>query len=383
MIYRSLDGKNFEPIGTQLPGTHRYSDFLGKTGVTAQYKVAASDRQYRQSPMSSAVSASTREFTDDELLTMLQEACFHYYWDGADPHSGMTRENIPGDDRMVATGASGFGMLRWLSALTAASSLGNKAVERLTKIVSFLENAQRYHGAWSHYMDGNTGKTMPVFGTFDNGGDLVETSFLMQGLLAARQYFHGDNEKEQALYGRITQLWETVEWDWYRETASQRLSLLALVVAVGVADSSSADRLQRSDDHVSARDVLADAWRARGYVLLRLGGTIADCDRVSRWLVGRDRRRSLRQRPHLLRNQARRGRRHRRPLFFTHYSYIGFDPHSLHDRYTSSYFDNNRNLALINRAYSIANPKTLRGLWPECVGTDRQRWSDGLRSARA
>jgi hypothetical protein len=112
VIYRSIDGKDFEPVGIQLPGTNRYSDFLGKSGVTAHYKVAAADWDYRMSPLSQAASASTREFSDDELLTMLQEACFHYYWEGADPHSGMTRENIPGDDRIVATGATGMGMAR-------------------------------------------------------------------------------------------------------------------------------------------------------------------------------------------------------------------------------------------------------------------------------
>ena len=110
VIYRSMDGKDFEAVGIQLPGTNRYEDFLGKSGVTAQYKVAAADWQYRTSALSKAASASTREFSDDELLTMLQEACFHYYWEGADPHSGMTRENIPGDDRIVATGASGMGI---------------------------------------------------------------------------------------------------------------------------------------------------------------------------------------------------------------------------------------------------------------------------------
>ena len=134
-------------------------DFLGKSGVTASYKVAASDQQYRLSPQSSAVSASTREFNDDELLTMLQEACFHYYWDGADPTSGMTRESLPGDDRIIATGASGFG----IAALVVGTDRGfvtrAQGVERLTKIVNFLEHAQRHHGAWSHFMDGSTGQT--------------------------------------------------------------------------------------------------------------------------------------------------------------------------------------------------------------------------------
>src|SRR5262249_34008606 len=110
VIYRSLDSKTFEPIGVQIPGNSRYTDFLGKPGVTASYKVAASDKDNHQSALSSAASASTRPFTDEELLTMLQEDCFRYYWDGADPYSGMTRENIPGDDRIIATGASGLGI---------------------------------------------------------------------------------------------------------------------------------------------------------------------------------------------------------------------------------------------------------------------------------
>src|SRR6202030_1104085 len=216
VIYRSMDGKAFEPIGIQVPGNQRYTDFLGKSGATATYKVAASDKQYRGSELSNAVTASTRDFSDDELLTMLQEACFHYYWDGADPSSGMTREDIPGDDRMVATGASGMGFAALIVGVDRGFITRAQGLERLTRIVGFLEHAQRYHGAWSHFMDGNTGKTMPVFGMFDNGGDLVETSFLMEGLLAARQYFKGNSDGERDLNRRISQLWETVEWEWYR-----------------------------------------------------------------------------------------------------------------------------------------------------------------------
>ncbi len=221
VIYRSVDDKQFVPIGIQLPGTNRYSDFLGKSGITAQYKVAASDQGYRQSPLSGAASAATRELNDDELLTMLQEACFRYYWEGADPASSMTRENIPGDDRIVATGASGFGIMALMVGVDRGFISREQGVERMNKIVRFLARAQRYHGVWSHYMNGGTGQTMPVFGMFDNGGDLVETSFLMQGLLAARQYFHGANEAEQSLYRQISQLWETVEWDWYRANPIQ------------------------------------------------------------------------------------------------------------------------------------------------------------------
>ncbi len=110
-IYRSLNGHRFQSIGIQTAGINRYADFIGKSGVKASYRVRAVDRSYRQSPMSEVATASTRELSDDELLTMLQEACFRYYWEGAHPVSGTTLENIPGDDRIVATGATGFGIM--------------------------------------------------------------------------------------------------------------------------------------------------------------------------------------------------------------------------------------------------------------------------------
>jgi len=217
VIYRSLNGSDYAPVGIQLPGIHRFVDWIGRSGVSASYKVAAADWHNQISPLSAAAGAATRAMSDDELLTMLQEAAFQYYWDGADPSSGMTRENIPGDDRIVATGASGFGIEALVTGVDRHFITRAQGLERLSKIVSFLEHADRYHGAWSHYNDGSTGHTLPVFGMLDNGGDLVETAFLMQGLLAARQYFNGPSAAERDLYQRITRLWESVEWDWYRD----------------------------------------------------------------------------------------------------------------------------------------------------------------------
>jgi hypothetical protein len=368
VIYRSIDGKDFEPVGIQLPGTNRYSDFLGKAGVTAQYKVAASDWQYHLSALSKPATASTREFSDDELLTMLQEACFHYYWEGADPHSGMTRENIPGDDRIVATGASGMGIATLIVGVDRGFITRAQGIERLTRIVDFLEHAQRYHGAWSHYMDGNTGKTMPVFGMFDNGGDLVETSFLMQGLLAARQYFRGSSAPEQDLYRRISQLWETVEWDWYRGPQSgdflywhwsaewgwqiqHRLTGFNEVMITYLLAMS-------SPTHGVPADLYYSGWasQVQPAISYRAGwsGSV-DGDHYSNGHSYYGIKLDV-------------GVGTGGPLFFTHYSYLGFDPHSLHDRFTSSYFENNRNIALINRAYCIANPKHFLGYGPNAWG---------------
>jgi hypothetical protein len=385
VIYRSSGGevggddaaKNFVPIGMQLAGVHRYEDFLGKADAHAKYKVVASDRRYRQSAFSNVAEASTHQMTDDELLTMLQKACFEYYWEGGDPHSGMSRENIPGDDRIVATGASGFGIMALLVGVDRRFITRQQGVERLTKIVDFLEHAPRYHGAWSHFMNGGTGETMPVFGMYENGGDVVETSFLIEGLLAARQYFHGSAESEQSLDRKITHLWETVEWDWYRETPTSDFlywhwspqwawqihhpligfNEVMITYLLGIA----------SPTHSIPANLYYAGWVGESQQALSDGGggpgnKDGDLYRNGHTYYG---------------IKLDVGIGTGGPLFFTHYSYMGFDPHSLHDRFTKSYFDNNRNLAKINLAYSIADPKHYPGYGPNAWGLTASDGPDG------
>jgi len=368
IIYRSLDGKEFASIGIQLPGTYRYSDFLGKPGVKAEYKVAASDRNYRQSALSAVASAATREFTDDELLTMLQEACFRYYWEGADPFSGMARESIPGDDRIVATGASGFGIAALIVGVDRGFISRKEGEKRLSKIVGFLEHAQRYHGVWSHYMDGSTGKTMPVFGMFDDGGDLVETSFLMQGLLAARQYFHGSAPEEESLYQRITKLWQGVEWDWYRDKPES--DFLYWHWSANWAWQIHHPLIGFNE--VMITYLLAMASPTHGVPAdLYYSGWASQSERAQEYREGWS---GSKDGNHYGNGNTYYGIKldvgvgTGGPLFFTHYSFLGFDPHALHDRYTSSYFENNRNIALINHAYVIANPKHFLGYGPNAWG---------------
>ena len=215
-----------------------------------------------------------------------------------------------------------------------------QGVERLTRIVDFLEHAPRYHGAWSHFMDGDTGQTMAVFGMFENGGDLVETSFLMQGLLAARQYFHGSSESEQSLYRRITQLWETIEWNWYRETPTSDFLywhwspqwswqihhpligfnevMIAYLLGIASPDepaSSSSDGRANPASVLTGR-IRAHACRAAIALLLGMGRTIAAGNRLSRRLVREHGWRPLRERTHLFWDQARCRRRHRGPALF-------------------------------------------------------------------
>ena len=367
IIYRSWDGKDFRPIGIQEAGITRYADFLGKVDAKAFYKVSASDRAYRESPLSAEVSASTRQLADDELLTMLQETCFRYYWEGAHPDAGMALESIPGDDRIVATGASGFGIMALITGVDRGFITREQGLQRLTKIVTFLERAPRYHGVWSHFMNGSTAESMPVFGVFDDGGDLVETAFLIQGLLAARQYFHGSIESERSLYKRITHLWETVEWDWYRRDPdmdalfwhwssnwaahiNHRLTgfnEVMIVYLLAIA----------SPTHPVPADLYYSGWAGQSDVAINYrrgwGGT-TDGDHYSNGHTYYGIKLDV--------GVGRGG-----PLFFTHYSYMGFDPHSLTDSYTN-YFENNRNIARINLAYSTENPGHHKGYGADAWG---------------
>ncbi len=368
IIYRSSDGSKFEPVGIQRPDILRFEDFLGKPGVKAEYKVTVSDAMYRESAQSSAASAATHELSDDDLLTMVQEACFHYYWEGADPHSGMTRENNPGDNRIVATGASGFGIAALIVGVDRGFITRQQGVERLTKIVNFLEHAQRYHGVWSHFMDGNTGKTMPVFGMFDDGGDLVETSFLIQGLLAAREYFRGNGPGEEELYKRITALWESVEWDWSRENAQRDFLFWHWSADWG---------FKMHHPLIGFNEVMITYLEA---IASPTHGVPADMY-YSGWASQSELAQHYREGwsgqkdgDHYKNGNTYYGIKldvgvgTGGPLFFTHYSFLGFDPHALHDRYTNSYFENNRNIALINRAYVTANPKHFPGYGPDAWG---------------
>jgi len=359
IVYRSADGKEFAPIGMQVRGVNRYTDFLGKTGAKFYYKVAASDRGYRESGLSEEASASTRAMSDDELLTMLQEECFRYYWEGAHPDSGTTLENIPGDDRIVATGASGFGIMALVVGVERGFITREEGAARLTKIVDFLEKAPRYHGVWSHFMDGHTRESLPVFDMFDNAGDLVETAFLMEGLLAARQYFHGANEVEQGLYRRISGLWETVEWDWYRRSPqsdalywhwspdwawhiNHRLTgfnetMIVYLLAIA------------SPTHGVPAELYSTGWagQSKAAIDYRRGWSASSAgDHYSNGKTYYGIKLDV-------------GVGSGGPLFFAHYSYMGFDPH-VRDRFTD-YFENNRNMARINLAYCTANPKHFQG----------------------
>jgi hypothetical protein len=368
MVYRSLDGADFKPVGIQMSGLTRYMDFLGRPDHKASYKVASVDRSYRQSAQSEATSiAATHAMSDDELLTMLQEACFRYYWEATGNHRGAILESIPGDERIVATGATGFGVMALIVGVDRHFITREQGLDRIRQIVGFFERAPRYHGAWSHFNDSRTAQTLPVFGKFDDGGDLVETAFLMQGLLAARQYFSGPSDAERDLYRRITYLWETVEWDWYQHGKDSEalywhwspdwtwrihhrltgFNEVMITYLLAIASPTHGVRPELYYTGWAGQSKAATSYRA-GW-----SGTI-EGDHYENGHVYDGIKLDV-------------GVGSGGPLFFTHYSYMGFDPRGKRDRYTD-YFINNRNMARINLAYCIRNPGHFKGYGPNTWG---------------
>ena len=243
----------------------------------------------------------------------------------------------------------------------------DEGVERMLQIVRFLDKADRFHGVWPHFLDGSTGKVWPLFGKYDNGGDLVETAFLMQGLLAARQYFDGDTDEEREIRETITRLWREVEWDWYRKTPDGEVlywhwspdhawhishplvgwneTMIVYLLAIA------------SPTHPVPASMYYTGWAGQSEVAVdyRQGW--------SRTTEGDHYQNGNEYYGHKLDVGCGTGG----DLFFAQFSYLGFDPRNKRDKY-ANYFHNNRQLALINRAYCMDNPRGFKGYGPDCWG---------------
>jgi len=359
-IYRSTDEVNFVPVGIQKSFTARYADYTGVTGKKYYYRISFLNYNYIEGPSSSVVSASTHEMTDDEMLTMVQEASFRYYWEGAEKVSGLAKEDIPGRHNMIATGASGFGIMATLVAAQRKFISRRQAVERFDQILTYLMRADRFHGAYPHFMNGITGYVQDFFGPKDNGADLVETSFLMEGLLAARQYFNGNDELETSIRNRITSIWQSVEWSWFKKDTDSKFlywhwspdkgwiinhrligwneTMVTYLLAIA------------SPTHPVEASMYYSGWANQDSIgrdyRMGWGGT----DEGSMYTNGNT----------YFGYKLDVGVSDGGPLFFTHYSYMGYDPKSITDAYTN-YFRNNQKIALINWKYCTENPNHYMG----------------------
>ena len=159
-----------------------------------------------------------KKLSDSALLDLVQKQTFRYFWDFAHPVSNLSRERSNEaynyGNEVVTTGGTGFGIMSVIVATERKWITRDTAAKFLLKMVNFLLKANSYHGVFPHWLDGATGKTIP-FSRKDDGADLVESSYLFQGLLCARQYFTGDNRNERELRNRIGWMWNDIEWNWF------------------------------------------------------------------------------------------------------------------------------------------------------------------------
>lgn len=312
-------------------------------------------------------SRPTEFASDDAFLDFIQKTHLNYMWEGAEENSGLARERIHidgnyplNDQHIVTTGGSGFGIAGLIVGIERGFISRQEGLQRLTKIVSFLEKADRYQGIWSHWIDGKTGKTKP-FGKKDNGGDLVESAFLMQGLLCVRQYFKDGNQAEQALAQRIDTLWKEMNWVWYlngKEVLYWHWSpqyewqmnfplegYNECLITYILAAASPTYPIEASAYH-------------KGWA--RSGGIKTDNEMYGLPLI-------------LKHNGAE---AYGGPLFWAHYSYIGLNPKGLRDNY-ADYWLLNKNHTLINYQYCVQNPKGYKGYSKNCWGLTASYSVDG------
>lgn len=358
-IYRKTNNQFY--YWTTVPKEKSYL-MLSNLGMnyTLTMKVSAVDLSGNESPLSDSVVATTHIMSDEEFLDMTQRATFRYFWDYAHPVSGLARERL-GSGETVTIGGSGFGIMALIVGAEREFKSRDLVKKRMLKILNFLSNqAQRFHGAYSHWLNGTTGQVIP-FSQYDNGGDLVETAFLIQGLLTARQYFNGQDSIETEIRNLITQIWETVEWSWYRRYQasytlywhwSPNYGWQMNMPIVGPNETMITYLLAIASPSYS---IPAYCYRygyasSNNYVN---GNTFYGYKIFVGWDYGG-------------------------PLFFTHYSFLGFDPRNKKDMFCN-YFINNRNITLIHRAYCTANPQGWSGYNENCWGLTASDDPSGYR----
>ncbi len=284
--------------------------------------------------------------TDDALLTLIQQRTFRYFYDFAHPASGMARErNTSGD--IVTTGGSGFGIMALVVGMHRSFITRNEGMARISKILGFLETCDRFHGAWPHWLNGTSGKVVP-FSEQDNGGDLVETSYMVEGLYTLRQFLDSTIASEKQLADRITLLVNGVEYDWY--TRGQNVLYW----------------------HWSPNYGWAMNMQIRGYneTLITYVGAAASPTHpipTAAYHQGYARNGAIKNGNSYYGYVLPLGESYGGPLFFTHYSFLGLDPRSLVDAY-AGYWLQNVNQSLINQAYCMANPKKFIGYSSDCWG---------------
>ncbi|THD02851.1 beta-glucosidase [Panacagrimonas perspica] len=298
--------------------------------------------------------------SDEALMDRVQRQTFRFFWEGAQASSGLARDRIPAfshsPEDQVAIGGAGFGVMALIVAAERGWVSRDVAVNRVGEMLEVLLRAERYHGAYPHFMDGRTGASIPFWGK-DDAADIVETSLLLQGLLCAREYFDRDEPREVAIRSRISGIWETVEWDWFTRGTDVLF-------------------WHWSPRHGWGMNHPIHGWNECliTYLLAASSPTHPIAPEVYHHGYASG--------PDFLNGKAYHGielplgQPYGGPLFFSHYSFCGLDPRGLKDRY-ADYWDLCVRHVQINREHCVHNPNGHAGYGAECWGITASDDPDG------
>ena len=292
--------------------------------------------------------------TDEQLMDLVQQKTFKYFWDFAESNSGGAKERYhPNDpsnsENVVTTGGSGFGLMAIIVGIERGYISRSEGVGRLNQILDFFEGADRFHGAWPHWIDGTSGNVLP-FSVQDNGGDIVETALFVQGLICVKEYLKDGTQEEQDIANQADMLWKDVEWNWYTNGQNKMIwhwspnngfainlelkgyneTLIAFILGAA------------SPDYTISTDVYNQGWANNGTIVSS----------------------SVQFGIPLILDHAGSGSG---PLFWSHYSYLGLNPTNLSDQY-ANYWDLNVNHTNINYQHCLNNPNNYEGYGPDSWG---------------
>ena len=322
--------------------------WTGPPAVACTLRAVAEDWSFRESAPTATFVLTTRGLGDAEFMDMIQRATFRYFWQGAHPVSGMARERSSSGD-VCATGGTGFGLMTIPVGIERGYVTRAEGVARTLKVLNFLSaTAEKHWGAFPHWINGTTGQHVEFLGAGDDTDDIVETSYLAQGLLTVRQYFDGGSADEAQIRTLATQMWEAIDWTMFVAAGETRL------------------RWHRSPTTgLSSANV--QGWNECLITYLLAIASPTHPVPASYYTLGWARSGAMALNQSYYGYPLYVGYAYGGPMFFAHYSFVGFDPRFKRDAY-ANYYTHNRDHALVQVAYSAANPLGKTGYTATCWG---------------
>jgi hypothetical protein len=182
---------------------------LAESGRHADQRVS-SEQHANPLPASSPFSPE-----DDQLLNDLEHANFQFFWEQANPQTGLIKDrcNVREEDKSIASSiaSTGFG----LTAICIGEKRGfisySAARLRVVQGLSFLWHKLPTHrGFFYHFANINTGERL-----WDSEVSSVDTAILLCGVLTCREHFQ-DKDIDELAHA----IFDRVEWNWLSEDTS-------------------------------------------------------------------------------------------------------------------------------------------------------------------